>query len=74
MKDYKMSVEGMHCENCSSRVTKALTALEGTVSVDVNLEAKCVFVRTDQPASKLKEAVENLGFDVYDIVEDNVNC
>ncbi len=62
-----IKIEGMHCQHCSSRVEKALAALELCVSVDLNA-ALAVVEGANLPADDvLRETVEDLGFDVVEI-------
>lgn len=62
-------VDGMTCSHCESSVTKALTDVSGVSNVDVNLETKEVNVEYSEDVNKesLKEAVEDIGFDVSEI-------
>lgn len=64
-----MTVEGMSCNHCVMAVTKALKELEGVSSVDVDLDSKKVEVTGENLVNeKLKEAVEEAGYDVVDIL------
>jgi copper chaperone CopZ len=47
----KILVEGMKCDNCAKHVREALTALEGIISADVNLENKSVVIETSSNVS-----------------------
>lgn len=59
-----IKVEGMHCMGCVRRVNEAMTALG--VRATVSLEDGTVTVESCDEAVLLqvKEAVEDLGFDV----------
>lgn len=60
-----LTIEGMSCGHCSMRVKKALSALPGTASVEVDLDGKKATVEggaLDDAA--LKAAVEDAGYDV----------
>jgi len=59
-------IEGMHCEHCVSRVTKALSELGKAVKVD--LKAGKAVLDTAADNETLKNAVEDLGFDVIKIL------
>ena len=63
-----LSIDGMVCGNCSTRVENALNRLEG-VWATVDLAKGQADVRTktlpDEPA--LKQAVRNAGYTVYKI-------
>ena len=63
-----MTVEGMSCGHCSSRVEGALNAIEG-VTATVNLEAKTATVElsNDIPDDTLRKAVEDAGYEVVSI-------
>ena len=60
-----LRIDGMHCENCVSRVRKALDAIDG-VSSEVSLESGGACVRMDRavPDETLRKAVEDQGFSV----------
>lgn len=61
-------VEGMHCENCQTRVENAINRLDGVVC-KVNLKKKTATVSYSTEASDalLKETVEKLGYTVTEI-------
>ena len=61
-----MTIEGMSCEHCSGRVTKALNALPG-VTATVDLKAGKAQVEGDVSDELLKKAVEDAGYTVTDI-------
>ena len=62
-------IEGMSCVHCSKRVEEALKAVDGVKSVIVSLEEKKaqVLAKNDIANEVLKNAVEDIGFDVVDI-------
>ena len=60
----KITIVGMHCSGCTSRVEKALKTF-GTTKVD--LKGGFAEVNTSAPDADLKTAVEDLGFDVTNI-------
>ena len=61
-------VDGMTCSHCEASVTKALEEVKGVEKVDVDLSTKEVKVtHEDASNEKLKEAVEDIGFDVSSI-------
>jgi len=56
----------MTCENCSSRVEKALAAVDCVSNVHVNLEEATASLQCSDAngrTDKLVEAVEKLGFE-----------
>jgi Cu+-exporting ATPase len=62
-----ITVTGMHCEHCASRVEKALTASGGR-NVRVDLEKGIATGDFSSSDAELKNAVEEIGFDVAQIV------
>ena len=62
-----IKIEGMHCEHCSGRVKKALTALGLNVTVELNTGIAAVDGANIPADDVLREAVEDLGFDVAEI-------
>lgn len=65
-----ISVEGMCCEHCASRVEKALSAVEGVVSADVKLKKKTAVVRSREELSdeELTKVITEAGYTVAGIV------
>lgn len=63
-----MYVEGMTCGHCQARVEKALNKIDG-VNAKVDLANKLVNVKlaANVDNNVLKEAVENVGYDVTSI-------
>lgn len=61
-----LHIEGMSCGHCSGRVEKALKALPGVQSADVDLAAKTATIESDGSVSKetLTTAVTEAGYDV----------
>ena len=61
-------VDGMTCSHCEASVTKALEEVKGVEKVDVDPSTKEVkATHEDASNEKLKEAVEDIGFDVSEI-------
>ena len=61
-----IKIEGMHCSHCSARVEKTLENLG--IAAKVDLAGKCAVVEgKDIADSALREAVEDLGFEVISI-------
>ena len=60
----KMTIEGMMCQHCASRVRKALEALG--CKVEIELENKCALISAAAGADDkaLREAVEKQGYAV----------
>ncbi len=64
-----ISIEGMQCNHCKMSVEKALYSIEGITSVNVSLEEKRAEIEynIDIENSKIKEAIEEIGFEVKEI-------
>lgn len=64
-----VSIEGMCCEHCASRVEKALSAVSNVVSAEVKLKKKCAIIRSRQPVSddEIKSVVTDAGYSVTGI-------
>ena len=59
-----LKIEGMMCKHCQARVEKALKAVAGVESVEVDLEAKTAEVTGSASAEALKQAVTDAGYQV----------
>ena len=62
-----LQVQGMTCGHCKAAVTNALQALDGVGHVEVHLQEGTVDVEYDETkvsVEKLKEAIEEQGYDV----------
>ena len=59
-----MRIEGMHCANCKKSVEKALTAQNGVIRADADVDRGIarVFYENGVDDAKLQEAVEKEGF------------
>lgn len=59
-----LSVEGMHCGACASRVERALAAVEGVERVRVSLDEGIAEIRADETADpeRLASAVADAGY------------
>ena len=65
---YTLSVDGMHCSNCATRVENALNAKEG-IWASVKLETKSVLVRSKNPIERdeLSKAISDAGYTLIKI-------
>lgn len=63
----KVSIKGMTCGGCKKRVEKALSNLEGVKTFNVDLEKNEAEIDGEVSKEKVKEAIEDLGFDVVSI-------
>lgn len=61
-----LKIEGMKCMHCVDSVKTALKEVNGVNQVDVSLENGTATVECDDTVGSdtLKEAIENIGFDV----------
>lgn len=67
MKKVEIKIEGMHCEGCSTRLTKVLKLVDGVKNAEVSLENKLAGIEYDETIAKLEdfyEAIEDAGFEV----------
>lgn len=55
-------VEGMNCPHCQAAVTRAIAALPGVESVDVDLKGRCATVTGNVDPAAVAEAVRLAGF------------
>ncbi|PDT83816.1 heavy metal translocating P-type ATPase [Sinorhizobium sp. BJ1] len=75
-----LSVEGMNCASCVTRVEKAISAVPGVVSASVNLATKRADVRLDTTAkpAEIVKAIENVGYgaveDTLELGIEGMNC
>ncbi len=63
-------VTGMGCEACVTRVKKAVSALEGVKSAEVDLAAGTLTVEYDTSKlsfSQFKDAVDRAGYDLAEM-------
>lgn len=63
----KIFIEGMSCQHCVGAVNEALNSLEGAKDIVVSLEEKCATLNYDGEEAKLKDAIEDIGFEVVGI-------
>ncbi len=65
----KIQIEGMRCNHCTSSVQEALESISGISEVEVRLDEKCAIVSGDVSDEAIKEAIDDIGFDVVAIME-----
>lgn len=63
----KIMIEGMMCGHCTGRVTTALNGLEGVNVLETSVEGKHAIVEATVSDDVLKEAIEDVGYDVISI-------
>lgn len=59
-------VDGMMCTHCKARVQKALEAIDGVASVEVDLQSKLVTVQGEASEEVLKAAVVKAGYSIIE--------
>ena len=67
MQNLTLSVDGMTCSHCESRVKKAVSSLNGVSSVNVDLSGNTVSIELDPSAvteKQVKDAIEDQGYQV----------
>lgn len=67
----RLSVEGMSCGSCASRVDKALNGLDGVEDASVNLASDSAEVTYSEKLSvnDLVQAVKNAGYDAHEVID-----
>ena len=61
----KITIDGMNCGHCSSRIEKGLSDLEGVQDVNVSLENKTADVAFDESKlaiNDIMQKIEDLGY------------
>ncbi|MBR2430193.1 MAG: heavy-metal-associated domain-containing protein [Clostridia bacterium] len=68
MKEMIIKVNGMMCAGCENRVQNAVKLLAGVENVTANHENGTVKVVSDENVTieSVKEAIEDLGFDIVE--------
>jgi Cu+-exporting ATPase len=69
-----LQIEGMHCAGCANSVEKALSQVEGVSEASVNLateKALVEFENGEVTREKLKQAVQDAGYDIKEEVEED---
>lgn len=60
----RYQVEGMSCGHCVQAVTRAVKAEDPQADVTVDLTAKAVSVRSQQPGERIAQAIRDAGYAV----------
>ena len=66
MKEVCLKIKGMHCEGCSTRLTKVLNNQDGVENAKVSLEEAKADIKYDDSQislDEIKEAIEDAGFE-----------
>ena len=64
MKETIIKVEGMMCTGCENRIQNAVSEIKGVESVKADHEKGIVEVKGTADIKEVKEAIEDLGFEV----------
>lgn len=64
-----VKIEGMSCNHCKMTVEKVLKEIRGVEKVEVNLNKKEAIIESDRDIDerKIKEVIEEEGFEVKEI-------
>jgi copper chaperone len=60
----RYQVEGMSCGHCIQAVTRAVKAEDPQADVAVDLAARSVSVRSNQPGELIAQAIRGAGYEV----------
>lgn len=63
----KIIINGMSCGHCVNHVKEALMEIQGVEEVKVDLETKIAEISGDVADSVIKEAIEEVGYEVVSI-------
>ncbi len=69
-----LPITGMHCENCTSTITRHLKKMEGVLAAEVSLateHAAVTFDTTTLSEAAIVDKIRDLGFDVVDEDEED---
>ena len=69
-----LPITGMHCENCTSTITRHLKKMEGILAAEVSLateHAAVTFETTTLTEAAIVDKIRDLGFDVVDEDEED---
>lgn len=65
---YVVSIEGMSCKNCQTRVENAFNAREGCYAkVNLNKKQATVYVKEETTEADITEIVNRAGYEVTDV-------
>ncbi|OGB26690.1 MAG: copper-binding protein [Burkholderiales bacterium RIFCSPLOWO2_02_FULL_57_36] len=62
----ELHVEGMNCNHCVSKITKAIRDIDATAKVDVDLKIRKVRVESTADLADIRFAVVDAGYLVAD--------
>jgi copper chaperone len=58
----EFTVPDMACIACAETITKAVKAIDPAATITANTDTKIVKIVTDRPASQLKQAIQQAGY------------
>ena len=64
MQETIIKVEGMMCTGCENRIQNAVSEIKGVESVKADHEKGIVEVKGTADIKEVKEAIEDIGFEV----------
>ncbi|MBC8316710.1 MAG: copper-translocating P-type ATPase [Desulfobulbaceae bacterium] len=67
----ELSLKGMHCASCSSRIEKVVSGLDGVQRVSVNLATntgRVIYLKNLISSRKIKDAIKDLGFEASNLL------
>mgnify|MGYP005771120423 CR=1 FL=1 len=64
MEETIIKVEGMMCTGCENRIQNAVSEIKGVESVKADHEKGIVEVKGTADIKEVKEAIEDIGFEV----------
>ncbi len=70
MKELKLTVKGMHCASCSSRIEKVVGGMDGVETASVNLATETMVLQWDDSLhsfEEIAERVSGIGFGLESI-------
>ncbi|MEO9653471.1 heavy metal translocating P-type ATPase [Marinomonas sp.] len=70
----KLALMNVTCAGCVNTIEKALTALTGVDKVSINFAARTASVDTQLPASQLIQAIQAVGYDGHEIVDEEAEA
>lgn len=63
---YELTVDGMTCGHCVSRVTKSVQSVDQAARVDIDLATRKVRVDSRAGLNDIAEAIDEAGYKVLD--------
>ena len=69
MQKITLPIKGMHCASCVMKIEKKLKATEGVADAMVNItneKATVTFDETKSDEQKIKQAIRETGYDIYE--------